>query len=269
MDQFYTRDEIAKECHATFEKYVDVNAYDIVLEPSAGKGAFFKLLPVEKRIGLDLDPKWNDIACIDFFDFRPESGKRYAVIGNPPFGKVSSTAVKFFNKAAEFADVIAFILPRTFKRVSIQNKLNHHFHIVSNTDLPLTPCCFEPIMSAKCSFQIWKRQDVPRNPLIYNKAHNDFSFVKWGECDDRGQPTPPTSADFALKAYGGACGEVRKEQLQHLRPKSWHWIKANIDESLLISRFKNIDYSMSKDTVRQDSIGQKEVIFLYEQKYGI
>ena len=37
----------------------------------------------------------------------------------PPFGKVSSLAIRFFNKCAQFSDVIAFIIPRTFNKVSV------------------------------------------------------------------------------------------------------------------------------------------------------
>ena len=51
----------------------------------------------------------------------------------------------------------------------------------------------------------------------------------------------------------------------NLRPKSWHWIKSNINSELLIKRFNSLDFSISKDTVRQDSIGQQEVIYLYEK----
>ena len=80
------------------------------------------------------------------------------VIGNPPFGKISSFAVRFFNKSAEYAEVIAFIVPRTFKRVSVQNRLNLNFHLIYNEDLPMKPCCFEPKMGAKCCFQIWKKK---------------------------------------------------------------------------------------------------------------
>ena len=46
------------------------------------------------------------------------------------------------------------------------------------------------------------------------------------------------------------------------------WNKSNIDKKILIERFKNLDYSISHDTVRQDSIGQQELIYLYECKYG-
>ena len=181
--------------------------------------------------------------------------KKYLVIGNPPFGRVSSLAVRFFNKSAEFANVIAFIIPRTFKRVSIQNKLDLNFELVYNEDLPITPCCFTPKMTAKCCFQIWVKRRTKRKKITYDKTHNDFKFLKHGPKDNNNQPTPPKNCDFVIKAYGVNCGEVIDKGLEMLKPKSWHWLKSNINIELLKNRFKQLDYSISKDTVRQDSFG--------------
>ena len=56
--------------------------------------------------------------------------------------------------------------------------------------------------------------------------------------------------------------------LVNLRPKSWHWIKSNMDIEELKKRFNSLDYSISKDTVRQDSIGKQEVIYLYKREFN-
>jgi len=269
LDQFYTKPEIAEKCFNTLKKFIDFKNYDYIVEPSAGNGSFFKLIDERKRIGFDLDPKWDGIVKMNYFDFLPNDKYKYIVVGNPPFGKISSLAVKFFNKSAEYADVIAFIIPRTFKRVSIQNNLNLSFHLIYNEDLPVTPCSFEPKMSSKCCFQIWKKQDIPRKLTVYDKTHPDFNFVKLGPKDKNNQPTPPKGADFVIKAYGANCGTIIETNLNNLRPKSWHWMKANINPKQLKKRFKTLDYSMSKDTVRQDSIGQRELIYLYKCKYNV
>ena len=268
LDQFYTQEHISQKYIDILKKYISFNNFDYILEPSAGKGSFYKLLPENKRIGLDIDPKYEKIIKMDYFNYIPEKNKKYAVIGNPPFGKVSSLAVKFFNKSADFADVIAFIIPRTFKRVSIQNKLNLNFELIYNEDLPIKPCCFTPTMDAKCCFQIWKKTKNKRNLIKYDKTHSDFKFLKLGPKDEKNQPTPPTGADFVMKAYGSNCGELKFDKLNELRPKSWHWIKSNININELKKRFDSLDYSIAKDTVRQDSIGQQEVIFLYKEKYN-
>lgn len=270
MDQFYTNDDVAKKCFKKLLEFINIEEFDIFMEPSAGKGSFLKLLPEENRIGLDIDPKNEEIIKMNFFDFKEEKDKKYCVIGNPPFGRVSSTAIKFFNKASDFSDIIAFIIPRTFKRVSVQNKLNLNFHLVYNEDLPLKPCCFTPKMSAKCCFQIWEKskKDNKRKKAKLTTKHKDWDFLMFGPKDNKNQLTPPEGADFAMKAYGSNCGEIITDDLEELRPKSWHWIKAKIDVDKLIENFKELDYSISKDTVRQDSIGKQEVVQLYKNKYG-
>lgn len=268
LDKFYTNENISKKCINILEKYIDFNNYDYILEPSAGNGSFYKFLPSYKTLGIDLEPKFDGIKKMDYFDFIPLKNKKYIVIGNPPFGKNSSLAVKFFNKSSNFADFIAFIVPRTFKRVSIQNQLDLNFKLLYNEDLPLKPCCFTPKMNAKCCFQIWKKDEIPRELIKYDKTHPDFDFLKLGPKDSKNQPTPPLNADFVMKAYGSNCGELKCQDLNNLRPKSWHWIKSNIDNEELKKRFNSLDYSISKDTVRQDSIGQQEVIYLYKMKYN-
>tara|TARA_B100000745_G_scaffold295081_1_gene238808 strand:- start:541 stop:1347 length:807 start_codon:yes stop_codon:yes gene_type:complete len=268
MDQFYTNRDTAIKCYKKLCQYVNIDDYDILLEPSAGTGAFYKLLDKQKRVGLDLEPKYDGIIKMDFFDFIPKDNCKYISIGNPPFGRVSSLAVKFFNKCAKFSDCIAFIIPRTFKRVSLQNKLNLNFHLIYNEDLPLKPCCFTPKMNAKCCFQIWKKMEIPRELIIYDKTHPDFNFMKHGPKDKKNQPTPPKNPNFAIKAYGGSVGTIQDKNFSELRPKSWHWIKSNIDMDELIKRFNQLDFSIAKDTVRQDSIGQKELIHLYKLKFN-
>lgn len=268
LDQFYTIDHVAKQCLSTLSKHINIDEYDYHLEPSAGTGAFYKYLSSTKRIGLDIDPKHEGVQTMDFLTYSPLQAYKYLVVGNPPFGRISSLAIKFFNKSAEFAECIAFIVPRTFKRVSIQNKLDTSFHLLYNEDLPLSPCCFTPKMGAKCCFQIWIKKAELRPLIVYDKTHVDFTFLKHGPKDEKNQPTPPIGADFAIRAYGSNCGEINDTDLLTLRPKSWHWIKSNIDIELLKTRFASLDYSISKDTVRQDSIGQQELIYLYKCKYS-
>lgn len=269
LDQFYTKPDFAIKYFNILKNKIKLNDYDILLEPSAGTGSFYKLFNKNKRIGIDLDPKYKDIVKLDFFDYIPQKNKTYIVIGNPPFGRVSSIAVKFFNKSAEYSNAIAFIIPRTFKRVSVQNKLNLYFHLIYTEDVPLKPCCFSPKMNAKCCFQIWIKKKIKRKKIIYNSSHKDFNFVKMGPKDNKNQPTVPKNVDFALKAYGSNCGKIQIINLNKLRPKSWHWIKSNIDCNILIKNFKKIDYKISKDTVRQDSIGRKELVHLYETENNI
>jgi hypothetical protein len=94
----------------------------------------------------------------------------------------------------------------------------------------------------------------------------DWEFLALGPLDDKEQPTPPKGASFALRAYGANCGQIYTDNLDQLRPKSYHWIKSVRPEKELIAELNKLDYSLSKDTVRQDSIGRKELVWLYENK---
>ena len=268
LDKFYTIPKISKKCIESVGLIYDWSKWELVVEPSAGNGSFLNIIPSDKKIGIDISPENQDIIKQDFFTYKPLSSiKDILVIGNPPFGKVSSLAIKFFNHASNWATVIAFIIPRTFRRISVHNRLNQNFHLVFDEDIPTNPCSFTPQMMVKCCFQIWEKREEKREFHDLPTSHIDWDFLDFGPKDSNGQPTPPDGADFAIRAYGGKCGEIVKINLQTLRPKSWHWIKSNIDTTLLINRFKNLDYSLSFNTARQNSIGKGELVRLYSETY--
>lgn len=264
LDKFYTIPSCSKRCIDKVCELYDITNWDLIIEPSAGNGSFLDQIPSKKKIGIDIMPEHPNIVRQDFFEYAPpKNKKKILIIGNPPFGRVSSLAVKFFNHAAQFATVIAFLVPRTFRKISIQNKLDDRFHLVYDEEIPNTPCCFSPQMMVKCCFQIWEKRPTRRELIELPITHPDWDFLKMGPNDTRGQPTPPTNADFALRAYGGAIGEIRTTGLDDLRPKSWHWFRANIDKERLIEIFRQLDYSNSLNTARQNSMGRGELVALY------
>ena len=118
-------------------------------------------------------------------------------------------------------------------------------------------------MMVKCCFQIWERRTTRRPLINLPTKHCDWEFLAFGPLDEDGQPTPPEGADFAMRAYGGKIGEIKTEELDSLRPKSWHWIKSNINKSKLIATFLLLDYSNSLNTARQNSMGKSELVSLY------
>ena len=91
--------------------------------PFAGSGNILQYLP-ENSVGLDLAPEGDGIIQQDFFEYDPGyhplmNNIKIATIGNPPFGSgyMNPLAKGFFNHAAKFSDLIAFItsdLPPTF-----------------------------------------------------------------------------------------------------------------------------------------------------------
>jgi hypothetical protein len=267
LDKFYTLPHIASKCLTALAAQYQWSTWDLVVEPSAGNGSFFTQIPTGKKIGIDILPEHTGLIKQDFLTYTPSTHGQILVVGNPPFGKVSSLAIKFFNHAAQWATVIAFIIPRTFRRISVQNKLHLHFHLVYDEEIPQEPCAFSPPMMAKCCFQIWEKKSSPRTVIELPTTHRDWVFLGLGPLDAKGQPTPPKGANFAIRAYGGQCGELVESNLESLRPKSWHWIQSILETKILVERFRSLDYSISLDTARQNSIGRGELVRLYSEAF--
>ena len=64
-DQFYTKPEVAEKCFQEFKKVmekldINLNRYHFI-EPSAGCGCFYHILPGKRKTGIDIDPKTENI----------------------------------------------------------------------------------------------------------------------------------------------------------------------------------------------------------------
>ena len=129
-DKFYTKPAVAKQ----LINILDLQKYDLIIEPSAGNGSFSK--NIANCLALDLFPEDESILQQDFFSFIPPKANNCLVIGNPPFGQQAKLAIAFFRHAANFANTIAFILPKSFKKHSIQNRLPLNFHLEQEYELP-------------------------------------------------------------------------------------------------------------------------------------
>lgn len=250
LDQFYTKKHIAVNCYKRTALIVDENntVFDSWLEPSAGTGAFYELLPSNK-IGVDLDPKFEGVILHDFLTYNLED-KKFIAIGNPPFGKNSSLAIKFFNKCAEQSVLIAFIVPKTFKKLSTLRQLNPFFLLIYEEDIP--PFSFEfneKDYDVPCVFQIWKKNENRREKIEFLKTHSDFSFVT------------KDAADFAIQRVGVNAGKV-KSDFHACAPPSHYFIKA---DDLTKTVFENINWDSVKfNTAGNPSISKHELIVLYE-----
>lgn len=180
-----------------------------------GDGSFYNQIPSDRKIGIDISPDSENIIQMNFLTYFPERVGRILVVGNPPFGRVSSLAVKFFNHVGRWEDVIAFIIPRTFRRLSVQNKLDLNYHLIHDSDIPTDPFSFYPKMYVKCCFQIWERNDIPRKVITLPTSHHDWTFLGYGPLDEAGQPTPPDGAerlsrrDFTDSARKAGTGSNR------------------------------------------------------------
>lgn len=256
LDQFYTKPEVAKVCFDFLASHCDL-AGAFFLEPSAGAGALYHWLPANARKGLDLDPKIPDVEQQDFFEFNASvlpAGRPVVVVGNPPFGKNSSLALRFINRAAEFASIVAFVLPQTFKKQSVIKRLAPQLHLVA--EFNLAPFSFEfqgAPYDVPCVFQVWERRDSVRPTTDTPLTHADFKFVS------------PEEADFAIRRVGGLAGKVIPE-FEGYSPSSHYYIKAN-DPVRCRALFERICWDEVKHhTAGNPSVSKREVVELYSRE---
>jgi hypothetical protein len=171
-DQFYTRKEVASLCVDVLRKHVPPKLRWI--EPSAGRGVFLEIVP--DATGYDIDPKHPVIQKADFLD--TDIPKGCVVFGNPPFGRQSSLAKQFIRHAADKADWIGFILPRSFVKPSMQHAFPVSFHLVETVELPKDSFVVNDVAyDVPCVFQVWARKTDPRE-LPTSLVPNGFAFVK-------------------------------------------------------------------------------------------
>lgn len=180
-DSFFTDKNAAKHCFEVFcsvcEKQGIALSRRTFVEPSAGEGCFYDLLPRRKRIGLDIYPRDARIQKANFLMWYPKREDKYAVVGNPPFGVRGAMALAFLNRALLFADAVGFILPMSFysngkgsnmKRVKGAG-LIHSEKLPSNVFyMPDTG----DGMSVNTVFQVWAKG-------IKNKVFNDYDVSEY------------------------------------------------------------------------------------------
>ena len=163
-DSFYTKSEIAKRFVQKVDSLINLSSFDYVIEPSAGSGRILDFLP-KTAIGVDIHPERDDIIKSNWFDYMVESSPLYmdnpsiAIVGNPPFGSNSKLAVEFFLHAASMdAQAIAFIVPRSWMKFSVQNRLPRNYDLMWSAVLPDDSFTFgDDDYSVRCVAQLWVR----------------------------------------------------------------------------------------------------------------
>lgn len=189
LDQFYTKKVIAKQCLSDFYntiKKLSINWKEYTfLEPAAGQGIFFDLLP-KPKIGLDLESHHPKIIKKNFFDFMPDNHKKYLAIGNPPFGVRSWMALAFINQCSLFCDLVGFILPMYFAsdgKGSAKSRVKN-MNLVFNVELPSNS--FQKYNGEEVSintvFQIWAKKELSKTckqelPIAKLKEYVDIFTV--------------------------------------------------------------------------------------------
>lgn len=205
LDKFYTKEEIVKDLMILHEKYIEIDKNnDLIIEPSAGNGKFISMIKQKcnNSIFIDIQPEHNEIEKHDYLNYNLKNNRNYVptekivsgndykkihIIGNPPFGKNSSLAIKFIKHSCLLSHNIAsisFILPKSFRKESMKKYFDLHFHLIFEKDLPNNSFLVnDTVYNVPCIFQIWKYKKDKRQ-ILQNELPKSFKFVKKEEEHD-------------------------------------------------------------------------------------
>ena len=245
FDRFYTKREVVKECVSL----IDISAFDTIIEPAAGDGAFLDYLP-QITLAYDIVPAREDIQESDWFKVKKDQFVgRTLVIGNPPFGQQNALAVRFFNESAHCADTIAFILPLSFKKDSIQNRLDLSFALAQEKILPANSFLLngEPY-GVPCVFQVWEKQAVKRTP---KKLPTTCDFLEFMGKD---------GADIRIARVGGNAGKASLDLDKSLASNYFIKNKTDLSNERLIEIVNDAIFPSVAFTVGPKSLSKGELI---------
>ncbi len=257
-DKFYTPSQTINTILSNLQ--TPLSSFDLIIEPSAGSGAFTtKLQELHNNIvSYDIHPNAPSIIQQDFLLLPPTKHQHnnILVIGNPPFGVQCNLAIDFINHAAKFASHIGFILPLSFKKPSIQNRINKNLHLIQEIQIP--PDFILPdntIYTVPCVFQLWQKKAVVRK--IQNKKLTTKLF----------QFTTPENANLRVQRVGGNAGKAYLNL--NGATSSNYFIKAPDPQQLadIINSlvFETIDYTVGPKSLSKTEL--IETIEAYLQTY--
>ena len=256
IDKYYTKGSVVELCLSFVNQYIQINRNDLIIEPSAGNGAFISGLKKlsENCVFYDLEPEHSEIIKQDYLmvdsnTFKSGEVRAIHVIGNPPFGRQSSMAIKFIKKSCEFCNTVAFILPKSFKKDSLKKTFPLCFHLVFEMDLPdksFLVNCEE--YSVDSVFQIWERKTVDR--VVADKVE-PIGFVFVEKIDN---------PDISVRRVGVYAGKIDTNSSEK-SVQSHYFIKFTNNHSVVenVKKLKSIEFAHN-NTVGPRSISKQELI---------
>jgi len=256
IDKFYTVDTIVDKCINSIKQNINIGNNDICIEPSAGNGSFINGIKslTKNYMFYDLEPENDEVIKKDYleYDYKTlirEPNSKIHIIGNPPFGRQSSLAIKFIKKSCEYGDSVSFILPKSFKKDSLKKRWPLNFHLIYEYDLPENSFIVDKKeYNVPCVFQIWVKKDVERIPPK-KLIPNNYKFVKKTDVHD-----------ISFRRVGVNAGVIDKET-EKKSTQSHYFIKFDIElTDALFDKLKKIIYNCKNNTCGPKSISKQELI---------
>lgn len=262
-EEYYTAQHLAEECVEFTRGHLSFETFQHIVEPSAGDGVFARLLPEEKRICIDIHPRSEMVQKADFFEWHPPLlHGPILTIGNPPFGQRAALAVRFVEKACEFSDAVAFILPRSFRKHTFLNRIDPMFHLAGQFDCDSFRTPEGEPLSVKSVFQVWIRRSIARETIQMPTSHDHFALKHFHL--SRTSPEDLQAArrdfDFAIAQVGA---NFQPKAPADVSAGSYWFVKAHRQGVREV--FERLDFSFLEGlNTAFMSLSKKDIIRAYE-----
>jgi len=260
-EQYYTPRELARNLMLDVAQHVPNLPAMTMLEPAGGTGTFIEAareLGITNFISFDIEPHHPEVQKADFL-LQQLSKRGLLTVTNPPFGRNNSLSVPFFNKAAEYSDFIGFLVPRSWRKWSVLNRLDLNFHLVFDRDVNVDyvdlnhELISERSMLNTC-FQVWERRSYKRDLVKVP----DYGVVKKTSFED---------ADVSLTVFGYGCGNVKTE---FLRKPNTTQMFLKLCHPLALDALQNVEFSkFFLRTAYTPALSLQEINFLINEYISI
>jgi predicted RNA methylase len=163
LDQHFTNRSVAVELMRSLIHRLDPTHSRHYIEPACGKGSFVEALhavgvPRQHVRTIEID---NDLPADvhqDFLETTPASlgidnwkRETTVVVGNPPFGRNGRLARLFLTKAAEYANWVCFVVPRSMHGAHGCGSIEPRLELIYEREIDGS---FDTTR-AKCNWQEW------------------------------------------------------------------------------------------------------------------
>jgi len=259
-EQYYTPEAVAIQVLDRVLVHAGAITSQVFLEPAGGTGAFVEA--ALKRgfapVSVDIEPMHPLVQRGDFLEFSADI-KNAICVSNPPFGRNNSLSVPFFNKSAKYSDLIAFIVPRSWRKWSVLNRLDPNFHLVDDWDLSVDYVDANGNQThgsgtLKTCVQVWKRGEQLR-PKVEIPDHEIISRAK------------PEEADVAITLFGHGCGTVKTE-FPRVKNSTAGYFRLNHPKAL--EALRSVDFSrFYRHTAYIEALSMQEINFLLNGYLGL
>jgi hypothetical protein len=261
--------EVAQPIYAHAERILAQEGIDLSglwwAEVCAGSGNILRQMPVDRRLGWDINPLDDGALGIiridDYRTQRLDPSKLWVVLTNPAFK--DQGPLTLFNWAAEQGCVVAIglVAPHFFQRHTTENKLHPYFHRVHREILPSDSFLRDGQKKYIPSiFDIWIRRDYMRDVVVVRTEHPDWVWLPAKQMGD---------ADYWMQCDGVGFGDLKRpDNLGKTDDPSWHWFIRELRPGT-IDRLKRLDWqAVAYPTVTTPRIHKAEVVRAYSAAYG-